>query len=182
MYSVIVPLVFRYCTCIQANISPPMTIHIHLFLCVGACFQGHLRRNQFQLGSYLERFPLKMSGKAAEILIISHHLLIEVNSQLTNHISLECPQWDLINSFSRTILTFFSKMLSWPDDLYHQMFIILLVIDWKGNPNGLWNLKLKFDIETTAYIEQPVPSYLMFSSYKHHYIKDGQCGVYLYVI
>ena len=35
MYYINVPLVFRYFTYIQGNISPPMTIHIHLFPCRG---------------------------------------------------------------------------------------------------------------------------------------------------
>ena len=116
MYYINVPLVFRYLLIFRVTLVHQWQFIFISFL-VGACFQGHLRRNLFQLGSYLERFPLKMLGKVAEILIISHHLLIEVKSQLSGHISLECPQWDLINSFSPTILTIFSKMLSWPDDL-----------------------------------------------------------------
>lgn len=92
-----------------------------------------------------------MLGKAAKIFIISHHLLIEVNSQLSDHISLECPQWDLTNLSSPTILTSFSKMFSYADGLYWLIFIIIIT-DWRGNPNGMWNLKLKSDIETTTYM------------------------------
>ena len=100
-----------------------------IIICVfiGACFQGHLRRNLFQLGSYLERFQLKMLGKAAKIFIIRHHLLIEVNSQLSDDISLECPQWDLTNLSSPTILTSVSTMFSYADDLNWQIFIIVII-------------------------------------------------------
>lgn len=81
-----------------------------------------------------------------------------------------------------TVPTSFSKKASYPDDLYWQTHVFIIIIDRKGNQNGLWSLKLKSYIETTAYIIEAFMNilchYSMFSSCRCPKVKDGQYGVY----